>query len=151
MRVELRPLDESADSLLTSLQQQDDVWEYIGSAAFAAYEPGNHVFVIVEAEIPVGFAGLFKSRAAGRDDFEILCATRSDVQHRGLARRACQLLVDWALKTAEMERVIACIEESNQPARAIAAKLEMTELRADASNRIIYVKYRDSMRPSNDR
>ncbi|HJQ20555.1 MAG TPA: GNAT family N-acetyltransferase [Gemmatimonadaceae bacterium] len=145
--MELRPLDESADGLLTSLQQQDDVWEYIGSAAFAAYEPGNHVFAIVEGEIPVGFAGLFKSHAAGRDDFEILCATRSDVQHRGVARRACQLLVDWALKTEGLERVIACIEESNHPARAIAAKLEMTELRTDASNRVIYVKYRDKHEP----
>jgi RimJ/RimL family protein N-acetyltransferase len=145
--MELRPLDESGDSLLTSLQQQDDVWEFIGSAAFSAYEPGNHVFAIVEDAIPLGFAGLFKSRAAGRDDFEILCATRSEVQHGGVARRACQLLVDWALNTAEMERVIACIDESNQPARAIAAKIGMTELRTDSSNRIIYVKYRDKHGP----
>jgi RimJ/RimL family protein N-acetyltransferase len=141
--MELRPLDESHESLLTSLQQQDDVWDFVGSAPLAAYDPDNHAFAIVQDDVGLGFAGLFRTQAAGRDDYEILCATRSEVQHRGVARQACELLLDWALKTARMERVIACIDASNQPARTIARKIGMKEMGSDSSGRIIYAKYRD--------
>ena len=141
--MELRPLNESHEDLLNALQQQDDVWEVLGSAPLSAYEPGNHVFAIMEDDVPLGFVGLFKATVAGRDDFQILCATRSEVQHHGVARKACELVLDWGLQKTKMDRVIACIDATNQPARAIAAAIGMEELGTDSAHRIIYVKYRD--------
>lgn len=142
MTIELRRFDESHEDLLTALEQQDDVWESVGTLPLSAYDAGNHVFAVMENGEELGFAGLFKSQTAGRGDFELVCATRSEAQHRGLARQACQLVLDWALGEARMERVIACIDDSNQPARAIAAKLGMTELGRASGNRILYAKYR---------
>jgi len=146
--VELRPLDASHDSLLTSLQQQEDVWEHIGTLPVSARDRSNHVFAVMDGHAALGFAGLVRSRAAGADDFELLCAMRSEVQQRGVARQACQLVLDWAFKTEKLERVIACIDQSNHPARTIADKIGMKELAiqergAPPSNRIVYVKYRD--------
>jgi RimJ/RimL family protein N-acetyltransferase len=144
--VELRPLDASHDSLLISLQRQEDVWENIGTLPVSARDRSNHVFAVTEGPAALGFAGLVKSRAAGADDFELLCAMRSEVQQRGVARQACQLVLDWAFETAKLERVIASIDRSNHPARTIADKIGMTELEgveAKPSTRIIYVKYRD--------
>jgi RimJ/RimL family protein N-acetyltransferase len=143
MTVELRPLDESHLNLLSALQLQDDVWEFIGTLPLAALDADNHVFAIMEGNEGLGFAGLFKSNAAGGDDFELICATGAEVQHRGVAKQACQLVLDWAFRTAKLPRVIACIDESNQPARAIAGKLGMKELGPAPANRIIYVKSRD--------
>lgn len=141
--MELRPLDASHDALLRSLQQQEDVWEFIGTLPVSAQDRANHVFVIMEGEIGLGLAGLFKSQAAGSDDFELLCAMRSEAQTRGVAKQACQLVLNWAFGTAKLERVIACIDDSNQAARAIAATLGMSELAPQSPHRIIYVKYRD--------
>lgn len=141
--MELRPLDASHDALLRSLQEQEDVWESIGTLPVSAPDPGNHVFVIMDGEVSLGFAGLFKSQAAGSDDFELLCALRSEVQLRGVAKQACQLVLNWAFGAAKLERVIACIDDANQAARAIAAKLGMSELAPQSPHRTIYVKYRD--------
>jgi len=147
--VELRPLDDSHHDLLTSLQQQEDVWEFIGTLPVWAERGGHHVFVIMEGQVSLGFAGLIRSHAAGGDDFELLCAMRSEAQTRGIAKQACQLVLAWAFNTAKLERVIACIDDANQPARAIAGKLGMTELGPQSSNRIVYVKYRDEARSLN--
>ena len=141
--MEIRPLTDSDIDLLTSLQQQEDVWEFIGTLPIARPGQHDHVFAIMEGGVGLGFAGLFKSRAAGSDDFELLCALRSEVQTHGVAKQACQLVLHWAFTTAKLARVIACIDDSNEPARAIAAKIGMTALGAQAPNRTIYVKYRD--------
>jgi RimJ/RimL family protein N-acetyltransferase len=141
--VDLRPLTESHADLLTSLQQQDDVWESIGTLPIARPGLDDHVFVVMEGPLALGIAGLFKSQAAGSEDFELLCALRSEAQLRGMAKQACQLVLNWAFTTAKLERVIACIDDSNQAARAIAAKLGMTELGTQSPSRTIYVKYRD--------
>ncbi|HEV8381771.1 MAG TPA: GNAT family N-acetyltransferase [Gemmatimonadales bacterium] len=145
--MELRPLDDSHADLLSSLQQQEDVWEFIGTIPVSAQDQANHVFAIMEGKVALGFAGLVKSQAAGRDDFELICAMRSEAQLRGLARQACELALGWAFNTAKLERVIACIDETNHAARAIASKLGMAELGYQSSNRIIYVKYRDDAAP----
>ena len=139
--MELRPLDLSHDDLLTELQQQEDVWEFIGAVPLSGFESGNHVFAIVDGPNELGFTGLFKSQAAGREDYEVLCATRSEAQQHGIATQACQLLLDWALDTAKMERVIACIDEGNQPARTIATKIGMREEGRATDGRLLYVKY----------
>ena len=141
--MEIRPLTDTDADLLTSLQQQEDVWEFIGTLPIARPGQDDYVFAIREGDVGLGFAGLFKSRAAGSDDFELLCALRSEIQTRGVAKQACQLVLNWAFNTAKLERVIACIDDSNQPARAIAEKIGMTELGAQAPNRTIFVKYRD--------
>jgi RimJ/RimL family protein N-acetyltransferase len=136
----LRPLDDSHDDLLRTLQQQEDVWEFIGTLPVTTHDPDTRVFAVMEGDVALGFAGLVKSQAGDRDDFELLCAMRSDVQGRGVAKQACQLVLDWAFNTAKLDRVIACIDPSNHSARAIAGKLGMTEVGPDASNRVMYVK-----------
>ena len=143
--MELRPFNDSHLDLMTSLQQQDDVWEFIGTLPIARPGQDDHVFAIMEGPVALGFAGLFKSRAAGGDDFELLCALRSEAQLHGVAKQACQLVLNWAFSTGRLERVIACIDASNQAARAIATKLGMQELGGGQrpATRIIYVKYRD--------
>ncbi|PYO92680.1 MAG: hypothetical protein DMD62_12590 [Gemmatimonadetes bacterium] len=147
--VELRPLSDSHADLLTSLQQQEDVWESIGTLPVSTRAAGDHVFAIMEGPEALGFAGLIKSRAAGGEDFELLCALRSEAQTRGMAKQACQLVLNWASQTGKLERVIACIDESNQPARAIARKLGMTEMGRQSPNRIIYVKsFAESLVPA---
>src|SRR5213592_842561 len=98
----------------------------------------------MEGPVALGFAGLVTSRAAGGEDFELLCALRSEAQTRGMAKQACQLVLTWAFETAKLERVIACIDDGNQPARAIAGKLGMKEFGLQKPNRIIYVKYREA-------
>jgi RimJ/RimL family protein N-acetyltransferase len=142
--VHLQPLDQTHQPLLTALEQQDDVWESIGALPLSAYEKGNHAFVIVDEGMQLGFVGLFKSQAAGQDDFELLCATRADAQRHGIAKEACRKTLAWALNDAggaKLERVIAVIDEANQPARSIATKIGMTELGPAPGNRVIYVKY----------
>lgn len=138
--MELRPLKESHSELLSSLQRQEDVWEFVGTLPIAASDQ-HHLFAIMEGELSLGFAGLVKSQTVDGNDFELLCAIRSEVQQRGIAKRACQLVLAWAFDTAKLERVIACIDDSNQPARAIALKLGMTELAPRPPARTVYVKY----------
>jgi len=106
----------------------------------------HHLFAVMEGPVPLGFAGLMQSHATEADDFELVCAMRSEVQTRGMAKQACQLALDWAFKTAKLERVIACIDDSNEAARAIAGKLGMTTLGPQRPNRTVYVKYRTERR-----
>ncbi|MGH7671798.1 MAG: GNAT family N-acetyltransferase [Gemmatimonadales bacterium] len=141
--MELRPLDESHADLLSSLQQQDDVWEFIGSLPLPQEGDPHHLFAVMEEQDNVGFAGLVWSQALDGNDFELLCAMRSDVQLRGLAKKACSLVLAWAFDTAKLDRVIACIDDANEAARAIATKLGMKELCARPPGRTVYVKYRD--------
>jgi RimJ/RimL family protein N-acetyltransferase len=144
--VELRPLDPSHDALLRSLQEQDDVWEFVGPLPDRE-EGGTHrLFAIIEGQVAVGIGGLVRSQAFDGNDFEVLCALRSEAQRQGLAKRACQLIVAWAFDTAKVERVIACIDDDNEGARAIATKLGMQELCALPPSRTVYVKYRDDHR-----
>jgi RimJ/RimL family protein N-acetyltransferase len=141
--VELRPLTNTDYEFLVSLQRQDDVWEFIGTLPLPGEGHAHHLFAIREGELPLGFAGLVKSQALEGNDFEVLCAVRSEVQQRGVAKRACQLVLAWAFQTAKLERVIACIDDTNEPARAIALKIGMTELAPRPPNRTVFVKYRD--------
>ena len=142
--MELRPLkDAQHQELLLSLQRQDDVWEFVGTLPIV--DGGqHHLFAIMDGELSLGFAGLVKSQTPDGNDFELLCAIRSEVQQRGIAKRACQLVLTWAFDTAKFERVLACIDDSNEAARAIAIKLGMTELAARPPARTVYVKYRDA-------
>jgi RimJ/RimL family protein N-acetyltransferase len=141
--VELRPLTDAHYDLLVALQRQEDVWEFLGTLPAPATGHAHHLFAIMEGEVSLGFAGLVKSQAAGADDFELLCALRSEVQQRGIAKQTCQVVLDWAFGTAKLDRVIACIPEGNEAARAIALKLGMTELAFRPHAGTVYVKYRD--------
>ncbi len=145
--MELRPLDASHDALLRSLQEQDDVWEFVGSLPDREEGGGGgdtpRLFAVVEGQVAVGIGGLVRSQAFDGNDLEVLCAMRSEAQRRGLAKRACQLILAWAFDTAKVERVIACIDDDNEGARSIATKLGMQELCAMPPSRTVYVKYRD--------
>jgi RimJ/RimL family protein N-acetyltransferase len=140
--VELRPLDASHDALLRSLQEQDDVWEFVGPLPERRQGDTHHLFAVVEGQVPVGIGGLVRSRAFDGKDVEVLCALRSEAQRRGLAKRTCELVLAWAFDTAKVERVIACIDNDNEGARSIATKIGMKELCALPPTRTVYVKYR---------
>jgi RimJ/RimL family protein N-acetyltransferase len=128
--------------LLRSLQEQDDVWEFVGPLPEQEEGDAQRLFAVVEGQVPVGIGGLVRSQALDGNDLEILCAMRSDAQLRGLAKRACQLILAWAFDTAKVERVIACIDDDNEGARSIATKLGMKELCPMPPSRTVYVKYR---------
>ena len=144
--MELRPLDDSHAELLRSLQEQDDVWEFVGALPLPREEEGghtHHLFAILEDRVPLGIGGLVTSQGLGEDDFELLCVLKSEAQRRGFAKRACDLLLGWAFGTAKLERVIACIDDANEGARSIATKLGMKAVKAMPAGRTVYVKYRD--------
>jgi len=141
-------LDESHYDLLRSLQEQDDVWEFIGSLPLPQEADPHHLFAVMEGQVSIGFAGLVKSHALDGNDFEVLCAMRSDAQLRGLAKKACTLVLAWAFDTAKLDRVIACIDDANEAARSIATKLGMKELCARPPGSTVYVQYRDERSPT---
>jgi len=138
--MELRPLDASHDALLRSLQEQDDVWEFVGPLPDP--EETQRLFAGVDGDVAVGIGGLVRSQALEGNDLEVLCAMRSEAQRRGLAKGACQLILAWAFDTAKLERVLACIDDDNEGARSIATKIGMQELCAMGPSRTVYVKYR---------
>lgn len=140
--MELRPLNPSDDELLSSLEQQEDVWEFVGTLPLPDEENPHHLFAIIEGQTSVGVAGLVRSQALGGTDFELLCALRSEAQGRGLAKEACKLAMAWAFDTAKLDRVIACIGDSNDGARAIATKLGMTAVGSGPPGTTVYVKDR---------
>jgi RimJ/RimL family protein N-acetyltransferase len=140
--VELRPLDASHDALLRSLQEQDDVWEFVGALPDRADGDTHRLFAVIEDQVAVGIGGLVRSQALDGNDLEVLCAMRSEAQRRGLAKHACELILAWAFDTAKVERVIACIDDDNEGARSIATKLGMQELCAMPPSRTVYVKHR---------
>lgn len=141
--MELRPLSPAHDALLRSLQEQDDVWEFVGPLPELEEGEAQRLFAVIEGDVAVGIGGLVRSPVFDGTDVEVLCAMRSEAQSRGLAKRACQLILAWAFDTAKVERVIACIDDDNEGARSIATKLGMQELCAMPPNRTVYVKYRD--------
>jgi len=140
--VELRPLSPSDDELLSSLEQQEDVWEFVGTLPLPDDEHPHHLFAIIVGQASVGVAGLVRSQALDGTDFELLCALRSEAQGQGFAKEACRLAMAWAFDTAKLERVIACIGDGNDGARAIATKLGMTELCSGPPGMTVYVKDR---------
>src|SRR5437016_2668319 len=97
---------------------------------------------IIEGQASVGVAGLVRSQALGGTDFELLCALRSEAQGRGLAKEACKLAMAWAFDTAKLDRVIACVGDGNDGARAIATKLGMTAVGGGPRGTTVYVKDR---------
>ena len=141
--MELRPLTPSDAELLEALQQQDDVWEFVGQLPEGQGDR-SRLFAIVEGPLALGVGGLVKSHALEGKDLEVLCVMRSEAQRRGLAKRACELILDWAFDTAKVDRVIASIDDHNEGARSIATKIGMKELCAQPPNRTVYVKYRQS-------
>jgi RimJ/RimL family protein N-acetyltransferase len=141
--MELLPLNASHEPLLRVLQQQDDVWEFVGTLPEPQEGDTPRLFAVMEGQVPIGIGGLIKSQALEGKDFEVLCALRSEAQRRGLAKRACELILTWAFGTAGVERVIACIDDHNEGARTIATKIGMQELCALPPRRTVYVKYRD--------
>src|SRR5213080_5123603 len=104
--VELRPLSPPDDELLSSLEQQEDVWEFVGTLPLPDEEHPHHLFAIIEGRASVGVAGLVKSQALDGTDFELLCALRSEAQGRGFAKQACTLVMAWAFDTLKLERVM---------------------------------------------
>jgi len=147
-RVELRPLDPSDDELLSALEQQDDVWEFVGTLPLPDEENPHHLFAIVDGKTSLGVAGLVRSQALEGKDFEVLCALRSEAQGRGLAKQACALVMAWGFDTLKLERVIACIGDGNDGARSIATKIGMTEFGAGPSGMTVYVKDRSAKVPN---
>lgn len=141
--MELRPLTPSDGDLLLALQQQDDVWEFVGQLPEGQGDR-SRLFVVMEGSLAVGVGGLVPSHALEGRDLEVLCVMRSEAQRRGLAKRACELILDWAFDTAKVDRVIASIDDHNEGARSIASKIGMKELCAQPPNRTVYVKYRDA-------
>jgi RimJ/RimL family protein N-acetyltransferase len=142
----LRPLSPDDADLLSALEEQDDVWEFVGTLPLDAEGGAHRLFAIVEEGASIGVAGLVRSQALDGTDLELLCALRSEAQGRGYAKQACRLALAWAFETTTLERIIACIDEGNEGARSIAAKLGMTELCATPPNRTVYVKYRNDRR-----
>ena len=140
--MELRPLDASHDALLTSLQEQDDVWEFVGPLPEREEGDTHRLFAVMEGQVAVGIGGLVRSQAFDGKDVEVLCAMRSEAQRRGLAKTACQLILAWAFDTAKVERVIACIDDDNAGARSIATTIGMKALCPLPPSRTVYVKYR---------
>lgn len=141
--MELRPLTNADSDLLDALQQQDDVWEFVGQLPEGQGDRAR-LFAVVEGQVAVGVGGLVKSHALEGKDLEVLCVLRSEAQRRGLAKRACELILAWAFDTANVERVIASIDDHNEGARSIATKIGMKELCALPPGRTVYVKYRES-------
>lgn len=139
--MELRPLNASDASLLSALQVQDDVWEFVGQLPEGQGDR-SRLFAIMEGPLAVGVGGLVKSHALEGKDLEVLCVMRSEAQRRGLAKRACELILEWAFDTAKVDRVIASIDDHNEGARSIATKIGMQELCAQPPNRTVFVKYR---------
>jgi len=139
--MELLPLNASHDALLHSLQLQDDVWEFVGPLPEPEQDEKHRLFAVMEGEVPIGIGGLIRSQAFEGKDFEVMCALRSEAQRRGLAKRACELILTWAFDTAKVDRVIACIDDHNEGARTIATKIGMKELCALPPHRTVYVKY----------
>ena len=140
--MELRPLSQSDDELLMSLEEQDDVWEFIGTLPLPDEDHPHHLFTIVDGQAKVGVAGLVKSSALDGTDFEVLCALRSEAQGRGYAKQACKLAMAWGFDTLKLDRIIACIGDGNDGARSIATKLGMTELCSGPPGSTVYVKAR---------
>ncbi|MGH7427872.1 MAG: GNAT family N-acetyltransferase [Candidatus Methylomirabilaceae bacterium] len=141
--MELRPLNESDDELLSSLEQQEDVWEFIGTLPLPDAGHSHHRFAIMEGQTSVGIAGLVRSEALDGKDFELLCAMRSEAPLQGRAKQPWTLALAWAFDTAKLKRIIACIDDSNEGARSIAARLGMKPLCAQPPSRTVYVRYRD--------
>jgi RimJ/RimL family protein N-acetyltransferase len=141
--VDLRPLGSSDDELLSSLEQQDDVWESIGILPLPDEEDPHHLFAIIDGQASVGVAGLARSRALDGTDFELFCALRSEAQGRGFAKQACKLVMAWAFDTVKLERIIACIGDGNDGGRSIATKLGMTALCSGPPGTTVYVKHRE--------
>ena len=139
--MELRPLTKTHDDLLSSLQLQEDVWEFIGTFPVPTERHAGQLFAIMEGQVSLGFAGLVRSQAAGGEDFELLCAIRSEAQLQGAAKHACELVLKWAFGAGKLERVIACIDDDNEAARAIAGKIGMMPLGPHPPHRTVYVKY----------
>ncbi len=141
--MQLRPLTESDNALLGVLEEQDDVWEYIGTLPLPDTEHTHHMFVVTEGQTSLGVAGLVRSQALDGNDFELICAMRSEAQLHGFAKQACNLVLAWAFGTAKLERVLACIDDSNEGARSIATKLGMKEVGARPPGRTVYVIHRE--------
>jgi len=144
MAVDLRPFNDTHYELLRTLEEQEDVWESVGALPVPGGEGDEeHLFALVEGEVPIGIGGLVPSHALNQNDFEVLCALKSEAQLRGLATQACQRIIAWAFDTAKLERVIACIDDQNEGTRTVAVKVGMKELSPLPPGRTVYVKYRD--------
>ena len=138
----LRPIDESDDELLASLQEQEDVWQFIGGLPLLP-DDAHRLFAVIEGEASVGIAGLVQSEALDGRDFELICAMREEAQLHGFAKQACALVLEWAFNTAKVERIIASIDDANEAAQSIATKLGMKKSVVRSPSRTVYVKYRD--------
>jgi RimJ/RimL family protein N-acetyltransferase len=140
--MELRPLDDSYYDLLQLLEEQEDVWEFVGPLLIP--QEGSHLFTIVEGATPLGIGGIVPSPSVPGNEFELVCALRAEAQAQGLALKACQLLLAWAFDTAKLARVITCIDDRNEGARTVATKLGMTQLELRVPGRTVYAKQREA-------
>ena len=120
------------------------MWEFVGQLPEGqGAGDQSRLFAVVEGQLAVGVGGLVRSHALEGKDLEVLCVMRSEAQRRGLAKRACELILSWAFDSAKVDRVIACIDDHNEGARSIATKIGMKELCALPPGRTVYVKYRE--------
>src|SRR5260370_39048778 len=124
----MHPLIGAHYAVLRDLQQQDDVWEFVGTLPQPQERDPHRLFAVMEGDVPIGIGGLIRSQAFDGKDYEALCALRSEAQRGGLAKRACELILTWAFGTAGAERVIACVDDHNDGARTIETKIGMQEL-----------------------
>ena len=72
--MELQPLNASHDALLRVLQQQDDVWEFVGTLPQPQEGDRHRLLAIMEGQVPIGIGGLIRSQAFDGKDVEVLCA-----------------------------------------------------------------------------
>ena len=139
----LRPLTEADDELLTSLEEQEDVWESVGALLLPDTGDAKHLFAVMVGDTAIGVAGLVRSVATGGSDFEMFCALKSEAQLQGYAKQACDLVLAWAFGTLKLERVLSSIDDTNEGARSLALKIGMKELSAQPPHRTLFVRNRD--------
>src|SRR2546428_12006803 len=88
--VELRPLSQSDDELLSSLEQQDDVWEFVGTLPLPDEENPHHLFAIVDGQATVGVAVLVRSPAGGGGGMRVTVGVRFVAHRGGGAEEGCE-------------------------------------------------------------
>ena len=85
--MDLRPLNESDEELLSSLAQQDDVWEFIGTLPLPDDEHVPHLFAVVEGQRS-GLRTQFRFEGLGDWHLAFLKARRGNTFFSALRRPA---------------------------------------------------------------
>src|SRR5260370_17442333 len=105
----MHPLIGAHYAVLRDLQQQDDVWEFVGTLPQPQERDPHRLFAVMEGDVPIGIGGLIRSQAFDGKDYEVLCALRSEAQRRGLAKPPCELILTGAFGTPAIHRAFASL------------------------------------------